>query len=93
MDHPHHSAAYVSQMLRLFLFGASNLKKDASDLVEPLPELLAPLYDYVKPFKLALQAELNAPPTSRGSAILLSQVRNIDAQLQDVTNRLRQPFP
>ena len=75
-------------MLRVALFGASNLQLDCTSLVQPLPELLGPLYDYCKQFKLSLQAELNAPPTSRGSATLLSFARSIDEQIEDIATRL-----
>lgn len=74
-------------MLRVALFGASNLQSDCTSLVQPLPELLGPLYDYCKQFKLSLQAELNAPPTSRGSATLLSFARSIDEQIEDIASR------
>lgn len=87
MDHLHRNAAYVAQMLRVSLFGASNLKSDHSELIQPLPELFGPLYDYSKQFKIALQAELNAPATARGSATLLSFARSVDEQIEDITER------
>lgn len=74
-------------MLRVALFGASNLHADQTSLVQPLPELLGPLYDYAKQFKLALQAELNAPAVPAGSATLLSFARSLDAQIADIADR------
>ena len=74
-------------MLRVALFGASNLHADQTWLVQPLPELLGPLYDYAKQFKLALQAELNAPAVPAGSATLLSFARSLDAQIADIADR------
>ena len=71
VDHPHRCAAYIAQMLRLMLFGASNLKEDRESLIQPLPELLGPLSDDLKQQKLSLQAELNAPATTQGSAMRL----------------------
>ena len=87
MDHPHRCAAYIAQMLRLMLFGASNLKEDRDTLIQPLPELLGPLYDYLKQMKLALQAELNAPPMATGSVILRSHLENIANQYQHILPR------
>lgn len=87
MDHPHRCAAYIAQMLRLMLFGASNLKEDRDTLIQPLPELLGPLYDYLKQMKLALQAELNAPPMATGSVILLSHLENIANQYHHILPR------
>ena len=72
-------------MLRLMLFGASNLKEDRDTLIQPLPELLGPLYDYLKQMKLALQAELNAPPMATGS--VLSYLENIANQYQHILPR------
>ena len=74
-------------MLRLMLFGASNLKEDRDNLIQPLPELLGPLYDYLKQTKLALQAELNAPPTATGSMILLSHLENMANQYHHILPR------
>ena len=75
-------------MLRLMLFGASNLKEDRESLIQPLPELLGPLYDYLKQTKLALQAELNAPSMPQGSAILLSHMENIANQYRHILPRM-----
>ena len=74
-------------MLRLMLFGASNLKEDHDTLIQPLPELLGPLYDYLKQMKLALQAELNAPAMATGSVILLSHLENIANQYRHILPR------
>ena len=87
LDHPHRCAAYIAQMLRLMLFGASNLKEDHDTLIQPLPELLGPLYDYLKQMKLALQAELNAPAMATGSVILLSHLENIANQYRHILPR------
>lgn len=74
-------------MLRLMLFGASNLKEDREALIQPLPELLGPLYDYLKQVKLALQAELNAPSMPCGSVVLLSHLENVSNQYRHIIPR------
>lgn len=93
VDHPHRCAAYIAQMLRLMLFGASNLKEDCESLIQPLPELLGPLSDDLKQLKLSLQAELNAPATTQGSAILLARLETLSAQYGHVLSRTSPLLP
>ena len=87
IERPHRCAAYVAQMLRLLLFGAT-LKENYDDQIAAIPELVGPLTDIIKKLKLSLQPELNAPCSMKGSALLVSVLHNLSYQYSSIMTRM-----
>lgn len=88
INRPHRCAAYVAQMLRLLLFGAT-LKEDFDEHIGAIPELVGPLTDLVKKLKISIQPELNAPSAIKGSTLLVSALNNLSYQYTMIMSRIQ----